>query len=400
MIRIEITGTALYSDLLAKAARDEYNALLNVGIGFEDAENFVIEAFCGGNSFFPEHESVFWLGLACAEHKFGALSDRVRERALRAIDGGEDIKKWENAAKYDPYYRYISRNDDDDRNLEILVGIAQKKYNEKLCDCTEEGVWEFQMNLVNKLIKDYPKYKKLMPQKNEKKPDKPVDDPGIEPDKFFMEIRKIGGGCQKNFEARKKVLEETREYLTTPQERKKPKKAAAVKCPWEAGDIVAVKTCNAGKSTGDINYEKLYGEKPPCSYEDGKYILLLILKVIKTPIGQLVPVEAAANEDAIIGFYDYYGDEPPKKDELANIPFMRETGPYKSVHTGHRVYFEGHTRLLKKTEWEVIGHYEGFPENIPEFFKEGVMGSSLMAFGNEVFGFVPARRKSGKYEIN
>ncbi|MCM1579444.1 MAG: hypothetical protein NC078_11665, partial [Ruminococcus sp.] len=117
MIRTEITGTAVYSDLPAKTVKKEYNALLSVGLGFEDAEDAVTKAFVKGESFLPEHESVFWLGPACAEHRYGRLSEKVRKRALYAIDSGEDI----NAAAYEPHDR---EDDDDERMLMLLWGIA------------------------------------------------------------------------------------------------------------------------------------------------------------------------------------------------------------------------------------------------------------------------------------
>lgn len=385
MLRIEITGTAIFSDLLAKAVRDEYNGLLGVGISFEDAEAFIIEAFCGGKSFSEGHESVFWLSLACTEHKYGALSEKVKERALYAIDSGEDIRKWENAAKYAPYYRYISSIDNEDKNFKILCEIAERKYAEKPADCTEEGFYEFQVNMIKKLIKDYPVYKKLMPAKLGGKSPKPVEHPGIEPDEFFRQINMIGGGCEKKLAARKKILAETREYLATPQPPKKPKKISSVKCPWEAGDVVAVKTHSAEK-------------RFPGLYEDGKYILLLILKVKKEPVGQLIPMDVAAEESAVMGFYDYYGDDIPGEKGLEKIPFIKVPGPFGSVHTAHSVYFKYNVNFLKKTEWRVIKHYEGFPENIPGFFKDGVMTGSLMGFDETVFYFVPQKRKSGKYE--
>lgn len=126
MLKVEITGTAIYSDMLAKKVKKEYDSLLGAGIDFDEAEKLIIDAFCSG-SFSPEHESVFWLGLACAEHRYGALSGTVRDRAVKAIKSGEDIKKWDNAAAYEPYYKYISSNDADKHALKILSEIAMKK---------------------------------------------------------------------------------------------------------------------------------------------------------------------------------------------------------------------------------------------------------------------------------
>lgn len=379
MLKVEITGTAIYSDMLAKKVKKEYDSLLGAGIDFDEAEKLIIDAFCSG-SFSPEHESVFWLGLACAEHRYGALSGTVRDRAVKAIKSGEDIKKWDNAAAYEPYYKYISSNDADKHALKILSEIAMKKYSEKPLDCTEEKFLEFQRELIARLIKDCPKYKKLMPKNSVRKNTAPVKDPQIKPDEFFEQLHKLGGGCAENAKKRRLVLKETEEYLTAPAAAVKPKKFSLVKCPWTSGDIVAVKSHSAERT-------------PYCSYQNGKYILLLILKVIKEPVSELIPAETAAKESVIAGFYDYYGDNIPDENEIGLIPFMKTSGPFGTIHTGHRIYLEGCTRFFKKTLWKTVGHYEGFPETIPQFIKEGIMGSSIMSFNCDIFNFVPVHRK-------
>lgn len=394
MLPVEIIGTAIYSDMLAKKVKKEYDALLVAGLSFEEAEELVIKAFT--ESFSPGHESVFWLGLACAEHRYGALSPAVRDRAVAAIDSGEDIKKWENAALYEPYYRSLP--EDEDHALKILLGIAEKKYSQKPADCTEEGFKKFQEELIARLIKDYPKYKKLLPKSCRGKKAAPADAPGIKPDEFFSQINGIGDNCEKNLRARKKVLEETREYLTSEVKPVKPKKISPAKCPWKAGDIVVLKTHSAGQSVSDKNYEKMFGIRPDLNYENGKYVMLLILKVMKEPVSELIPVEVMARESVLASFYDYYGDVIPGKEEAEHIPFIIERGPFNSLHTGHRVFFEGCKRFLDKTEWIVIGSYEGFPESIPESIKNGVMGGSIMGFSDELFGFVPNKRTLGNYK--
>lgn len=390
MIPIQIMGTALFSDLLASEVRKEYNALLGVGIGFEDAEGFIIDGFCKSNSFIPEHESVFWLALAYMEHKYGALSDKVRERALYAIDSGEDLKKWENAVAYSPYYRYISTVETEDRRFKILCDMAEKKIAEKPSDTVEESFHDFQVRIIKRLVEEYPRYKHLLPAEISGKEITPVPKPDFEPDAFFGQISL---NCEKNLKMRRAVLQDLREYLTTPQPPKKPKKEGGEHCPWEAGDVVAVKTHSAGmnktKNRHAEMYFKEYGIRPKINlYEDGKYVLLIILKVIRKPVSNFVTVDVVSNDNAIVGYYSYYGDNIPDESELENIPFIKWSGPFSSVHTAVNLNFYHSARFMKKTEWTVVKHFDNFPEDIPEFFKSGVMGSQIENFSDEIFDFV------------
>lgn len=370
MIPIQIMGTSLFSDLLASEVRREYNTLLGVGISFEDAESFVIEGF--SNSFIPEHESVFWLALAYMEHKYGVLSDKVREKALYAIDSGEDLKKWENAVAYSPYYRYISTVETEDRRFKILCDMEKKKIGEKPEDCVEESFHDFQVRIIKRLVKEYPRYKHLLPAEISGKKIVPVPKPDFEPDAFF---RQISINCEKNLKKRREVLQNLREYLTTPQPPKKPKKESGRPCPWQAGDVVAVK-----------------------NDKDGKYIILIILKVTRKPVSNFVPVEIVSDDDAIVGYYNYYGDVIPDKSELENIPFIKWNGPFSSVHTAVSLGFYHSARFMKKTEWKIIEHFENFPEEIPEFFKGGVMGAQIENFSDDVFDFVILKQRKMRDE--
>lgn len=398
MVPIQIMGTSLFSDLLASEVRREYNTLLGVGISFEDAESFVIEGF--SNSFIPEHESVFWLALAYMEHKYGVLSDKVREKALYAIDSGEDLKKWENAVAYSPYYRYISTVETEDRRFKILCDMAKKKIGEKPEDCVEESFHDFQVRIIKRMVEEYPRYKHLLPAEISGKKIVPVPKPDFEPDAFFGQI---SINCEKNLKKRREVLQNLREYLTTPQPPKKPKKESGRPCPWEAGDVVAIKTHSAGMNKIKNRHAELYfkehGIRPKtCLYEDGKYIILIILKVIRKPVSNFVPVEIVSEDDAIVGYYDYYGDVIPDKSELENIPFIKWNGPFSSVHTAVSLGFYHSARFMKKTEWKIIEHFENFPEEIPEFFKGGVMGAQIENFSDDVFDFVILKQRKMRDE--
>ncbi|MCM1579608.1 MAG: hypothetical protein NC078_12510 [Ruminococcus sp.] len=139
---------------------------------------------------------------------------------------------------------------------------------------------------------------------------------------------------------------------------------------------------------------KTHGAKENGRYEDGRWTAVIILKVKKEKISELVPIETAARESVIMGFYRFYGESEPTKEETEKTPFAKCPGPFGTITAAAEVFFERHGIFLKKTEWKIIKHDEGFPENIPDHFKKGVMGSLLMGFGGEVFGFAARAARS------
>ncbi|UKI12667.1 MAG: hypothetical protein L6V84_08405 [Oscillospiraceae bacterium] len=87
-------GTAIFSDDLAMDIRRDYGILLATGKENSEAEDMLIKYYSSIlNSHGPDEE-VFWYALALSEWKKGRLSDFVKAKALRALDAGKDLERW------------------------------------------------------------------------------------------------------------------------------------------------------------------------------------------------------------------------------------------------------------------------------------------------------------------
>jgi len=87
-------GTSIFSDDLALDIRREYGVLLSVGKDTETIERMLMDYYSSILNCNDPDEDVFWFALAHAEWKKGRLSDRVKEKALRALDSGRDLNRW------------------------------------------------------------------------------------------------------------------------------------------------------------------------------------------------------------------------------------------------------------------------------------------------------------------
>lgn len=88
-------GPGLFSDDTACDVRDEYRDLVGRGASGPEATRQLIEDYYPGDS--PD-DTAFWLGLAATQWKLGRLEDSVRDRALRIIQDGSDLRRWEEGA--------------------------------------------------------------------------------------------------------------------------------------------------------------------------------------------------------------------------------------------------------------------------------------------------------------
>ena len=96
-------GTAIFSDDLAMDIRRDYGILLATGKENSEAEDMLIKYYSSIlNSHGPDEE-VFWYALALSEWKKGRLSDFVKEKALRALDAGKDLERWNVAGNEKNY---------------------------------------------------------------------------------------------------------------------------------------------------------------------------------------------------------------------------------------------------------------------------------------------------------
>lgn len=390
MIRIEIQGPALFSDLLAKRVRDEYNTLVGLKIPFDEAEKIVIDGFKG--EFLPAHESVFWLALAYTEQHYGKLSELAKKKALAAIDSGEDLKKWEDAAAYYPYHQYSTHN----RNIseELLMAGAEKAEIIDTTDPVTESNSKFQRDMMRNMMAKYPEVRDNIPfnkrfEKKRRKPVEPVEKP-FEPDEMTLYIMAHSlEECGKKLGMRRAELQKIREFITNPPENlRKPKKSDRIRhCPWEAGDVVVMKT----------HKNKLSKYHGTCYFEDDMYEIMVVLKVIRQPVSMFVPVTVASEDDAVVGFYDYYSDAEPTAEMLDSIPFFKFSG-FGGYHTGVHLGFYQSSVFEKNTQWKVIKHYDNFPDEIPQFFRDGIMGSRVVNFSHEIFDIVTFERRNNKKE--
>ncbi len=87
-------GTAIFSDDTALDVRDSYRELLEDGVAAEEATKTVIQS---SREIIDDEDDgpVFWLALAATQWKLGRLEDHVKEQALRVIDSGAGLARWE-----------------------------------------------------------------------------------------------------------------------------------------------------------------------------------------------------------------------------------------------------------------------------------------------------------------
>jgi hypothetical protein len=90
-------GTALFSDDLAADLRSEFRDLIGEGLTTESAINRLKTEYKSSLRD-PDEESVFWLALADTGWRLGRLDDNVLQNALRVIESGQDLSRWDDAA--------------------------------------------------------------------------------------------------------------------------------------------------------------------------------------------------------------------------------------------------------------------------------------------------------------
>ena len=95
LIAMGTWGTGLYSDDLAADVREEFRDLIGDGLTTEAAVNRLRKEYKSSLRDRDE-ESVFWLALADTAWRLGRLDDTVLKNALRVIDSGQDLTRWED----------------------------------------------------------------------------------------------------------------------------------------------------------------------------------------------------------------------------------------------------------------------------------------------------------------
>ena len=124
-------------------------------------------------------------------------------------------------------------------------------------------------------------------------------------------------GNEKNYEKRKRILNELRETLLSPlPAEKKIKKPTTYHCPWKVGSLLAYRI---------LPEDAAMISESPCSL---KYVLLRIIKINRRPISKVCPTEYY-NESMLVGLYNWIGSEIPDPKIVENLEFipMQEYNP-------------------------------------------------------------------------
>ena len=90
-------GPDIFSDDIARDVRSEYRLLLGSGKTAQEAEDMLIGYYAGRLD--DADRDVFWFALALSEWKAGRLSLAVKEKALDALDRGDDLARWAQNGK-------------------------------------------------------------------------------------------------------------------------------------------------------------------------------------------------------------------------------------------------------------------------------------------------------------
>ena len=88
-------GTAIFSDDTAADTRDAFTDFVAEGLSADDATARLV-AESADILADEEEANVFWLAIAGTQWKLGRLIDSVRDRALKIIDSGADLRRWQD----------------------------------------------------------------------------------------------------------------------------------------------------------------------------------------------------------------------------------------------------------------------------------------------------------------
>lgn len=86
-------GAAIFSDDNAGDLRDDYRDLIGTGVAGPEATDRLVEDWAP-DSTDAYYAATFWLALAVTQWKCGRLEERVRDRALKAIEDGSALEPW------------------------------------------------------------------------------------------------------------------------------------------------------------------------------------------------------------------------------------------------------------------------------------------------------------------
>lgn len=90
-------GPALFSDDLAADIREDFRDCVGDGLGVDEAVEKLKAEYLDPLPADDGERSVFWLALAMSQWKLGRVHEPTRQEALRVIDSGADLVRWEEA---------------------------------------------------------------------------------------------------------------------------------------------------------------------------------------------------------------------------------------------------------------------------------------------------------------
>jgi hypothetical protein len=87
-------GVAVFSDDLAADVRDDFRDLIGEGLSTTQAvEKLLASHASSAND--EDEMAVFWIALALTQRKLGRLDERTKQEALRLIESGQDLRRWD-----------------------------------------------------------------------------------------------------------------------------------------------------------------------------------------------------------------------------------------------------------------------------------------------------------------
>ena len=117
-------GTGLYQDDVAEDIKTDYINFLKEGKTNQEAyDKLIADNQMIINDF--EDGPVFWFALADTQWKLGRLMPYVKEQALKHLDEGTDLLKWEEWGK--PFLKRRIKVLDDLKNRLMSAMPAEKK---------------------------------------------------------------------------------------------------------------------------------------------------------------------------------------------------------------------------------------------------------------------------------
>lgn len=87
-------GVAVFSDDLAADLRSEFLELIGDGLSSTNAVERLLAEYAPSLED-DDDAAVFWIALASTQWKMGRLEDRTKREALRVIETGQDLERWD-----------------------------------------------------------------------------------------------------------------------------------------------------------------------------------------------------------------------------------------------------------------------------------------------------------------